>query len=257
MSPETSEFADRMYEVLVEEIRTRRPELLDEGFTVAEIYQDLVPYRTHRDRMGIEMNGDYEHALVRLLAGEGDYLEIESDAARRRLREELDSVHPDTGLYRDFAACEVRLNEERLPEGAEEDRSESEESPSDSDLPWDESGAEEEAEDVAAGELAGEADGTEDAPAGLPVDFGEPGPEGDGAADDAVDVEAVEVEDPAEEADPDAVCRWCRAELPEREDLSYCPFCGSRVDLVPCPECGTELEDDWLFCVACGTDVGG
>jgi len=65
--------------------------------------------------IGVEMNADYEHALMMLLAGEGDFLVLESDVARRELREELQGSNPNTGLYRDFAAADVRLNPRRIP----------------------------------------------------------------------------------------------------------------------------------------------
>ena len=95
-----SEALARFHRALVEEIARTRPAYLREPFTVAEIYQNLVPYRTHRDRIGVEMNGDYEDALLRLLAGEGDYLLLESDHARSEIAEELSSPNPNTGLYR-------------------------------------------------------------------------------------------------------------------------------------------------------------
>lgn len=248
MSSQTTEVVDRLYEVLVEEIRSHRPDLLDEAFTVAEIYQNLVPYRTHRDRIGTEMNGDYEHALLRLLAGAGDYVKLESDTARRRFEEELESVHPDTGIYRNFAACEVRLNPERVPaaeagEGVEGDGVPAAPGPSDAVDAQLGSPAQEEAGDEAPSSDRGE--GT----------AGAPGPR-------EKEVSAPEVGDGTGDAErkttsDDAVCRWCRERLPLRNDLEFCPFCGSRVDLVPCPECGTELDEDWLFCVACGTQVRG
>jgi predicted amidophosphoribosyltransferase len=50
-------------------------------------------------------------------------------------------------------------------------------------------------------------------------------------------------------------CQWCRAELPIRENLNFCPFCGTDLKLVPCSECGEELEPEWRFCIACGTEV--
>ena len=50
-------------------------------------------------------------------------------------------------------------------------------------------------------------------------------------------------------------CRWCREDLPNRDNMKFCPFCGSDVRLRPCPECGEELEINWRFCVACGTEV--
>jgi hypothetical protein len=105
----------RFHRALVEEILRTRPTYLHEPFTVAEIYQNLVPYRTHRDRIGVEMNGDYEDALLRLLAGEGEYLHLESEHARNEIVAELLSPNPNTGLFREFAAVDVRLNPLRMP----------------------------------------------------------------------------------------------------------------------------------------------
>jgi len=85
----TPEILDNFFSALVGEIRARKPDYLREPFTVAEIYQNLVPYRTHRDRIGVEMNADYEDALLRLLAGEGDLLVLESDTARGEIETEL------------------------------------------------------------------------------------------------------------------------------------------------------------------------
>jgi len=60
------------------------------------------------------MNGDYEDALLRLLAGEGGFLILESEPALRDLRTELETSNPNTGLYREFAAIDVRLNQAHL-----------------------------------------------------------------------------------------------------------------------------------------------
>jgi hypothetical protein len=223
---------DRFHRVLVEEIEAHRPEYLEAPFTVAEIYQNLVPYGTHRDRVGVEMNGDYEHALVRMLAGDGEYLVLESAAALRALREELDSANPNTGIYREYAAVDVRLNPERT--GAVE----SDPEPATEEAPLD-------------GEPVG----------GEPID-GEP------VAVELVDdlvpvgnlapVERVEdvASTAAEQGEGDS-CSWCRAVLPERPNLNFCPFCGTDVKLVPCPDCGGEVEPGWRFCIGCGTEVDG
>lgn len=101
---------DRFFDALVREIRVSRPAYLQAPFTVAEIYQNLVPYRTHRDIIGAEINGDYEDALLRLLAGEGEFLQLESEPARKRIRDELQGSNPNTTIYREFAAAEVRLH---------------------------------------------------------------------------------------------------------------------------------------------------
>ena len=223
------------------EIRESRPDYLLEAFTVAEIYQNLVPYRSHRDVIGVEMNGDYEDALLRLLAGEGDYLFLESDVARREIRDELQTNNPNTGLFRDFAAADVRLNPAKI----------------DSEGPV----LYEEAEGVVEAEDDPE-DAPEDAPEddlGMVLGIAEADDVGveedDEAADDAP---VLEDADASTSAVPDSAapsCQWCKAELPEREGVIFCPFCGSNLRVVPCGECGEEIEPQWRFCVACGTEI--
>lgn len=215
MTTDMDHVLDRFHRVLVEEIGAHRPEYLEAPFTVAEIYQNLVPYGTHRDRVGVEMNGDYEHALLRLLAGEGEYLVLESAAALRALSEELDSTNPNTGIYREYAAVDVRLNPARTG---------TVEIPPEPAIKQEPHGVEPMEDLVAVGDLA-------------PV---EP-------------VEEV-ASGPAEAGDG-ASCSWCRAVLPARSNLNYCPFCGTDVNVVPCPACGDEIEPGWRFCIGCGKEV--
>ena len=271
--PPTSDTLDRFHQVLLQEISDSRPEYLTKPFTVAEIYQNLVPYRSHRDRIGVEMNGDYEDILLRLLAGEGDYLVLDSEVARREIREELESPNPNTGLFRDFAATDVRLNLNRTLAGAGETGGE----PATEGL--------EENEGVLPVEVAAEgselvvdiaelrpdeddreAEGGDDAEMGAPggdgvighidlADVGslapdppaeEPGElrEPVAAADpeeseDAEQTEETEEPEEPEESEPHvesgqsgpSACQWCRQELPSRELLNFCPFCGSDMRL--------------------------
>lgn len=309
----------RFHDVLVDEIRTRRPELLTEPFTVAEIYQTLIPYRTHRDRLGVEMNGDYEHVLLRLLAGEGGYLLVQSDTAREQMQSELERSNPNTGLFRDFAAVDVRLNPEHLEtgqgEGEEKDEGEEEPPPLPGTVSVEDavvppggvgvSGAEElsgsstvPVESLAPMEEAGAGgagEGGESGRAGAAAGVDESGEAGSGFPDEVADVGAGDPDvargaaavgeaavlppggggrrgiSPASGGSPgreatggspasgtdsgQATCRWCRADLPAREDLNYCPFCGTDVSVVPCPDCGQELEPEWMFCISCGTEV--
>lgn len=231
-----SDVLTRFHQVLVEEIRARRPEYLDGPFTVAEIYQNLIPYGTHRDRIGVEMNGDYEDALLRILSGEGGYLLLESEHALRALREEIAAPNPNTGLYREFAAVDVRLNPAGLGGRASGGRVPS--VVADSGV----SGTAESApETVSVGDLA---------PDGVSHDA--PGPmEPVGEMSDL----PAAPEDGAAEGVSET-CPWCRAELPRRAALNFCPFCGTDIHVVPCPGCGEELEPEWRFCISCGTEVG-
>jgi hypothetical protein len=244
---DTGTLLERFHAVLVEEIRSQRPEYISSPFTVAEIYQNLVPYGSHRDRIGVEMNGDYEDALLRLLAGEGGFLVLDSDAALRNLREELESSNPNTGLYREFAAVDVRLNSDAVDgsHGAVQPELASDELVFLDDEPEPEPEPEIEAQDeieiLMLDELA---------------------PPEEPAADDFFAENDVD-DTPADEttandvADTPSACRWCRADLPQRTNVNFCPFCGQDIHVVPCPNCSEELEPTWSFCLACGTEVAG
>lgn len=272
-----SEVLERFHRALIEEIQTQRPDYLTSPFTVAEIYQTLVPYGSHRDRIGVEMNGDYEDALVRLLAGEGGYLLLDSEPALRNLRKELELPNPNTGVYREFSAVDVRLNQAYLDLSMQA----MDELP---DLVH-----ELEAEDpVGMEDLA-----PTDPPSATPMSPDELGivppgvdifadseeaPVGNGDASSASTSAAIDdsstrprlapefVEDetpaPAESSHrpsrspmSDESCNWCRAGLPDRDDVNYCPYCGTDVLLVPCSSCGVEVEPEWRFCAACGTEA--
>lgn len=199
-----NEVLESFHRVLVEEITAKRPEYLKGPFTVAEIYQDLVPYPTHRDRIGVEMNGDYEDALIRMLAGEGGYLALESEHALREIRSELQTSNPNTGVYREYAAVDVRLNPDRVGGNGS-------------------LGAAPAPEAVA------------EPSSSLP------------SRQDAQDAPAVPV-------DAASACQWCKAPLPARDDLNFCPYCGTDVHAVPCAGCGSELDPEWRFCISCGTE---
>lgn len=316
---------ERFHRALIEEIQTQRPEYLTQPFTVAEIYQNLVPYGSHRDRIGVEMNGDYEDALVRLLAGEGGYLILDSEPALKNLQAELDTPNPNTGVYREFAAVDVRLNQayldlsseamDQLPDLYEE--LEADDPVAMTDLapveghasleglgvvppgvdifsdpgpgPRGDAFAASETDAEAAGEsdagTASEGSSEEGSGADMPVrDPGSNGadPDVDEASTSAGEEPATEVEsqgarrreplapefvedDVTEDEEtstsrrtgsvPGGSCLWCRADLPERATLKFCPFCGTDTRLVPCPECGDEVEPEWRFCASCGTEV--
>lgn len=224
---EANQILRRFHRTLVEEIREQRPEYLTGPFTVAEIYQNLVPYGTHRDRIGVEMNGDYEDALLRLLAGEGGFVILESEPALRDLRAELDTPNPNTGLYREYAAVDVRLNPAHL--------------------------------DLDAPAVREELDLTEEPDAAAFVSQAVSAPSGAVLEHPAVAPHGGPAGAPDSPDEPSAAvgraCQWCRAELPVRDNLNFCPFCGTDLKLFPCNECGEELEAEWRFCVSCGTEV--
>lgn len=99
----------RLHRALVDAVRSDRGGDFDQpvSVTVAEIYQKLLPYRVARSAVGFEMNADYEFALLRLLAGDGDLARIEPVEVREHLRSELESPNPNVSLYREYANCDV------------------------------------------------------------------------------------------------------------------------------------------------------
>src|SRR5688500_13204030 len=66
---ELKDSVQRLHRFIVDAVRAKRGDPFASPFTVSEIYQELAPYRTVRTALSFEMNADYEHALVRMLAG--------------------------------------------------------------------------------------------------------------------------------------------------------------------------------------------
>ncbi len=269
--PFNPELLSRFHSVLVGEIQRSRPTDVDRSFTVAEIYQDLVPYRTHRNVLGVAMNGDYEDVLLRLLGGEGEYLILESDPARRKIRKELESSNPNTALFREFASADVRLNPAALndvvPTVTVQDGAKGQGAAGAGDGPTAESH----------GEKGG------DTPDVVPVTHLAPDATTEGEAladqpetpmDDETTARVWAIEPAAQEGGTPAAappgpppptdstpaaaldrCRWCSEDLPLRNGLNYCPHCGGDARLSPCSACGEALEPSWRYCVTCGTEV--
>lgn len=285
----TRKLVERFHRVLVEEIRQGSPGYLRDSFTVAEIYQSLIPYRTHRDQLGVEMNGDYEDTLLRLLSGEGEYLILESEPARARIRRELEAQSPNTGIYREFAAVGVRLNSVLLP-GPGEARGEPDGGNDSHPTFLDELAGADGAlgSRRTSGRPQGAAGPDPEIPSAEPTDTARkasaresvkasaasaprraettPRTESAAAVADAGPKSAASARSPS--STPSAAgaavgpgnipsdCPDCGQALPERAGLRYCPHCGVNVFTVPCGDCGEELERSWRFCFACGAGRG-
>lgn len=277
---EMDETVSRLQRCLIEELR-RRGHPQDQPLKVSEVYKDVVPYRLVRSKLGVELNADYEHALLRLLGGEGGVLRLESEEARQELEQEADAPYPFTGLFRKFAGTEVRV---RYPARGQDDdaaaTASDEGDPGDEATPLEETTAQAES-----GSSPGADEADSRARAAEPE--AQPGPEEAGppprAAPVAVTAEAEEVptrplarnENVVRAASPvrlhreeedvggiqdgvpvdPGVCAFCSDALPVGRRVRYCPFCGADQRLLPCPRCDTVLERGWRFCIRCGHDV--
>jgi hypothetical protein len=80
------------------------------ALTIGDLYQEVVPYRMIRTELGFAELAEYEHALLRLLAGEREYLEVEEEEAAEEFRRELQASNPILGIYRDYAGVGVQPN---------------------------------------------------------------------------------------------------------------------------------------------------
>ena len=112
----TAEFSvlDRIADRLVRTLSVGGPDQLRAPFTVAEIIQSLVPYRTYRHELGVDTLQDYEHAVLELLAGERGWLICDAETVAV-VRKELESPDPDTALLRRLHKVEVRMGAIRMP----------------------------------------------------------------------------------------------------------------------------------------------
>lgn len=89
------------------------------ALTIGNLYQEIVPYRLIRSELGFAELAQYEHALLRLLAGEREYLELDRADAAEEFRRELQAPNPILGIYRDYAEVGVQPNPFAVPPRAD------------------------------------------------------------------------------------------------------------------------------------------
>jgi hypothetical protein len=114
MYTDHTESLSRFHEVLMEGVDPKTLWAPAASVTVADIYYDLVPYLTCQEKLGLTSELEYERLLLRLLSGEGGYLEIESLADRQRLQREVDSRFPDPRLLRSYFSLGVNILSSKL-----------------------------------------------------------------------------------------------------------------------------------------------
>ena len=101
---------ERLFRHLVHLLATDDAERLRTPIEVSELYQSIVPYRSHKRELRFDAIEDYDMAILRLLAGEHGYASVEPIEAREALAREAEAVNPNPGAFRDFAAATVVLN---------------------------------------------------------------------------------------------------------------------------------------------------
>lgn len=199
---------------------------LERPLDLGEILDTLVPYKAAR-RDGIDTNDDYLHAVMRLVAGEGDRV-FADDLMQDDLQNELRSPNPDLALLRTYLNAKVRIS------SAAADR-------------------------VLAGDVDIDLRPTTpdmpDVPVPVAVEVESVSAEpvtGTGATVSPELPATPRVPTPVVSDTPDTTCPYCAQELPTGRAVRYCPSCGINLRIRRCPGCSAEIESEWKYCVTCG-----
>jgi hypothetical protein len=226
---------ERMFRHLVRVIRTRFPQYLSQPFDVAELYQNILPYRHHRRELGLETNEDYEITMLELLGGSHGYVVVD-DRMREALRTELSSRNPDPGAFRQFPDSQVTLSQtalQRLDETPSAIPAAERRAPADAPAPP--------ARASAARPAVAPAAPRPDRPSASVS-----------AAPRATGSMAAPKSDGTITPQAGDRCRACNEALPVGRAITFCPHCGENLTRVNCPACGSEMELSWRFCPVCG-----
>ena len=215
---------DRLFECLVEVLA--QDTRLAVPFPAAELYERLVPYRSNRSRLKVATHQDYEMAVLRLLAGERGFVQLEPVDVRDGMQREVTAANPDPAFFRNFPDAQVMVNRfaaERVLRG-----------PASYAPPEPEVELEDEEEE--------------------PVSWTSENPIPPGTRFSEAQESAFEL---AEEPPPARQCPYCGGSLPGNRKVNFCPHCGQPpLGELKCPACGTEVDVGWAYCIGCGHATG-
>ena len=228
---------ERLFRHLVDVLSQSDADRLKSAIQISEIYQSVVPYRHHRSALGFDTNEDYEMAVLRFLAGDGGFATIDPAEVQDALAQEAQSINPNPGAFREYAAARVYLNS-----GAVRTVTEAQEAYAPPPSP------EAEEEDPALEFSSEERDLFVPDPDVLDLTTAKM------TALDAAPDEAHRVTEGVPFAGKS--CLYCGEDLPVGRVVKFCPFCGHDLRMVSCPACGADLEAGWRYCITCGDSIG-
>jgi hypothetical protein len=210
---------DRLFGLLVAALA--RETRVAVPFSASEVYERLVPYRSNRSHLNVATHQDYEMAVLRLLAGERNYVQLEPENVREAMQREIATINPDPAYFRSFRDAQVMVNGRAAQRVLLADRAYAPKNP-------------EADEDDALGDATGE----NPVPIVPPAAFAEP----------------VRPE-PGPSSGPQ--CEYCGGVLPGNREARFCPHCGQpREGELKCQGCGSDLDVGWAYCLTCGKATG-
>jgi hypothetical protein len=214
---------DRLFGLLV--FALARETRVAVPFPACEIYERLVPYRSNRSLLNVATHQDYEMAVLRLLAGERNYVQLEPDNVRDAMQREIATINPDPAYFRSFPDAQVMVNGRAAERVLKADRAYA--PPNDD-------------------EEEGLLDTTGENP--IPAPLGSPAP--------FVHPERFRVARPPETLSENQ-CEYCGGVLPSNRDVRFCPHCGQPQEGdLKCPACGNAVDVGWAYCLSCGKPTG-
>jgi len=221
---------DRLFGLLVAALA--RETRVAVPFPAADVYERLVPYRSNRARLNVATHQDYEMAVLRLLAGERNYVQLEPENVREAMQREIATINPDPAYFRSFPEAQVMVNGRAAERVLLADRAYAPPSTAEADE-----------------ELL---DTTGENP--VPVPF--VSPSAFRAPPAAPPAPRVPVARSKDALAPDQ-CEYCGGVLPANREARFCPHCGQpREGDLRCQGCGGELDVGWAYCLSCGRPTG-
>ena len=221
---------DRLFGLLVAALA--RETRVAVPFPAADVYERLVPYRSNRARLNVATHQDYEMAVLRLLAGERNYVQLEPENVREAMQREIATINPDPAYFRSFPEAQVMVNGRAAERVLLADRAYAPPSTAEADE-----------------ELL---DTTGENP--FPVPF--VSPSAFRAPPPAPPAPRVPVARSKDALAPDQ-CEYCGGVLPANREARFCPHCGQpREGDLRCQGCGGELDVGWAYCLSCGRPTG-
>ena len=210
---------DRLFGLLVTALA--RETRVAVPFPAAEVYERLVPYRSNRSHLNVATHQDYEMAVLRLLAGERGYVQLEPENVREAMQREIATINPDPAYFRSFPDAQVMVNGRAAERVLLADRAYA---PTRAD------------EDEELSDATGE--NPVPLPYAAPAAFRPPSPR-------------------AHDAPSSNQCEYCGGVLPANREVRFCPHCGQPQEGDPkCQGCGAELDVGWAYCLSCGRATG-
>jgi hypothetical protein len=204
--------------------------VLDRPLEVGEIIDRLAPYGAARRDGKIDSHDDYQHLVIRLVAGERD-LVFADDLMQDDLRAELASPNPDLAVLRTYRNASVRLSTGGTQQVLAGDTTIDLTAPT----PIKPAAAVRASKPVPVAELSAEpSSGAIVEPATM-------------ARENSALFEAF-----GGTGTGTGGCPYCAQPLPDGRTVKFCPSCGQNLLVKRCPGCSAEIEQGWKFCVTCG-----